>query len=134
MSVVQDRTAAQTVASAPSPVSLSGTWVNQLGSRLILEQVATGALTGSYVSGVGELAGVEYPVTGFCDPGAPGGSATLGFVVRWAEDHSVTAWSGHYDPSTGEITAMWLLTCVGAEVSSGWKTTLTGQDVFRRAG
>ncbi len=112
---------------------LTGTWVNQLNSRLYLEEDPSGSLHGSYVSGVGDLAGTPYPVLGFCEVGGPDGALTLGFVVRWTEDHSVTSWSGHYDPATGEMSMTWLLAYpAGPEPLRAWKSTLVGHDTFRR--
>ena len=112
---------------------LSGIWVNQLHSRLTISHDLTGALGGTYMTAVGELAGTDHPLVGFCDQGGPGGGILLGFVVRWPEDHSVTAWSGHYDPASDEINAMWLLTAAG-DPCRDWKSTHIGHDSFRRSG
>ena len=112
---------------------LTGTWVNQLDSRLYVEKDQSGSLHGSYVSAVGDLAGRPYPLLGFCALGSPEGALTLGFVVHWAEDRSVTTWAGHYDPVTDEITASWLLAYpAGIDPSRSWKSTLVGHDIFHR--
>jgi Avidin family len=112
---------------------LTGTWVNQLDSRLYLETDPIGSLHGSYVSAVGDLPGRPYPLLGFCDLGGPEGAATLGFVVHWTEDHSVTSWAGHYDPVTDEITTSWLLAYpAGIDPCRSWKSTLVGHDIFHR--
>jgi hypothetical protein len=111
---------------------LTGTWINQLDSRLYVERDPYGSLHGTYVSAVGDLAGRPYPLLGFSALG-PDGTLTLGFVVHWADDHSVTTWAGHYDPVTDEITASWLLAYpAGIDPSRSWKSTLVGHDVFRR--
>ena len=122
---------------------LTGVWTNQLDSRLYLETDPLGSLHGSYVSAVGDLAGRRpwgvssradpFPLLGFCDFGSPEGAVTLGFVVRWREDHSVTSWAGQYDPVTDEITVSWLLAYpAGIDPSRSWKSTLVGHDIFHR--
>jgi Avidin family len=112
---------------------LTGTWVNQLDSRLYIEMDPSGSLHGSYVSAVGDLAGKSYPLLGFCDLGGRDGVGTLGFVVHWTKDHSVTTWAGHYDPVTQEITASWLLAYpAGIDLSRSWRSTLVGHDIFHR--
>jgi hypothetical protein len=113
---------------------MSGTWVNQLHSRLTIDHGLGGVLHGTYVTAVGGLTGIEHPMVGFCDEALRGAECPIGFVVRWVEDHSVTSWSGRYDSVSDQITAMWLLTGAARDHDQDWRSTLTGQDTFRRAG
>jgi hypothetical protein len=111
---------------------LTGAWVNELGSRLYIEQDPSGSLHGTYVSAVGDLAGRPNPLLGFCDLGSREGAGTIGFVVHWT-DHGVTSWVGHYDPIAREITTSWLLAYPARmHPAESWKSTLVGHDTFHR--
>jgi len=115
-------------------VTLHGTWLNALKSRLALEHDENGFLEGSYSTVDDQLAGKEHALVGFCDFDGALGAATIGFVVRWPSDHSVTVWSGRYSPASDEITTTWLLSYPGlAENSPEWRSTLVGHDTFVRS-
>ena len=114
------------------PGRLRGTWRNQLGSELILEPDPEGRLCGRYRSGTGEVAGTSYPITGSYDPEPAGPAVVLGFVVDWTAVHSVTAWSGQFQPADDSISATWIMT-TEADRDEAWSSTRIGQDRFRRS-
>jgi hypothetical protein len=57
-------------------------------------------------------------------------------VVTWAshvaDAHSVTTWSGQYDPDQDMIFATWLLTNAHPDGQGRWHATTVGQDWFAR--
>lgn len=110
---------------------LSGTWHNQLGSVLVLEEDGSGALRGRYRAAAGSAPDRSYAVAGSYDPEPFGPVTVLGFVVDWAENHSVTVWSGQYHRESDQIRATWLLT-TETSGTDDWKSTVIGHDVFRR--
>ena len=61
---------------------LTGTWVNQLDSRLYVEKDPSGNLRGSYVSAVSDLAGRPYPLRRILRPRRPGRSV-YARLCRW---------------------------------------------------
>ncbi|HVA06569.1 MAG TPA: avidin/streptavidin family protein [Acidimicrobiales bacterium] len=106
-----------------------GTWHNQLGSRVELMTQKPGELTGTFVPGLGAVTG-SHLLVGYYDDSPEDGSCTLGFVVRWPQEHSVTAWSGRYESGRDVIVAMWLLSA--ATPQDAWRATSVGCDEFRR--
>jgi len=106
-----------------------GAWQNQLGSRVELITQKTGELTGTFVPAVGAPIG-PHLLVGFYDDSPADGSCTLGFVVRWPEEHSVSAWSGRYESGRDVIVATWLLSA--AIPQDAWRATSIGCDEFRR--
>lgn len=111
--------------------SLTGTWRNELGSELVLEDDHEGVLSGRYHSGAGALPGVAYPVCGSSDPAPNGSCRVLGFVVDWKELHALTVWSGQYHSVDDTIRATWVMTTETKE-NEEWRSTFIGHDVFRR--
>jgi len=108
---------------------ISGTWFNQLGSRLEMHDDANGGLTGWFDVMSGTEAG-KNPLTGYVEPN-PGGAVALGFAVSWQRTRSVTVWSGHLAEGGDVIDTTWLLS--GGSIGHGsWGSTLVGHDVFRR--
>ena len=110
---------------------LSGTWHNQLGSVLTLEEDGKGGLRGTYRAAAGSVPDRTYAVTGSYDPEPFGPVTVLGYVVDWVQNHSVTVWSGQYHRASDEIRATWLLT-TETTGPDDWKSTVIGHDVFRR--
>lgn len=116
-------------------MKLEGVWYNELNSKMELT-VDGASITGSYVTAVGEASGT-YQLVGRTEIGADG-SQSVAFVVCWQNDsgtsNSCTAWSGQLQPDARDndsIATTWLLTGDTAE-GNDWKSTLVGQDVFRR--
>lgn len=111
---------------------LEGTWDDELGSELVLEDEGGGLLAGTYRSGTGATAGAAYSVVGSYDATASGPGPVLGFVVNWGEHHSLTVWSGRYCPEDETIRATWLMTTAQNEEKDEWRSTFVGHDTFRR--
>jgi hypothetical protein len=117
-------------------MGLVGTWYNELGSTLVINQVQGGVLSGSYqtaVSSSGCAQGAFY-VAGVTDTDS--GGHNVGFAVSWNNGNSqcasVTAWSGQLlADSNGNpyITVFWLLT-VETQAADSWSATHIGQDLF----
>jgi hypothetical protein len=110
---------------------LSGDWRNQLGSQLHLVAGEDGSLSGTYHSGTGDPIAEVHPLAGRVDLCWATGTAVLGFVVSWPAAHSVTAWSGRFEPVTGEIEAIWVM-ATEAEGSPAWMGSRVGHDRFHR--
>ena len=108
--------------------------VNELDSKMTIESVdyKTGVFGGSYVSGVGEVDKVGYPLTGCFDTDG----IAIGWAVNWKNEgmnaHSVTTWSGKLQKTNSGnpvIQTTWLLTAQTlADVN--WKSTEVGSDHF----
>ena len=115
-------------------MSLSGTWYNELGSEMHVEQDGS-SVSGTYRTGVGHAPG-EYALVGLTDAKPLPRSQALAFVVVWSNGSrgaSATSWSGQYQTIDGEetITATWLLT-LETVPNADWSSTIVGVDVFTR--
>ncbi|KAF7297534.1 Structural origins of high-affinity biotin binding To Streptavidin [Mycena indigotica] len=117
---------------------LSGTWINELSSVLVLHADKTGGLTGTYNSAVG-TAEDEYIVTGRFDTTPPAGEGVaLGWVVAWKnkklDAHSATGWSGQFYAGASHlqdtILTQWLLTS-STTPANNWESTNVGTDLFK---
>ena len=104
--------------------SLTGTWVNELGSTMTLTVDADGTVTGSYTSAVGDT--TTYPLQG------QAAADTIVFTVAFTATGSLTAWAGHYNANTDNIDTLWHLV---AQPDQGelWDATLAGFDTFSPA-
>ena len=118
---------------AGEPPDLVGDWVNELGSVLTIEAVASGVISGAYRSSVSQkndpTAGrVTGLVAGDC----------IGFVVNWAPRFTaVTAWSGKLLAAPDGkpcIYSVWQLSGPMRDPASWWESFLTGADMFWRDG
>ena len=117
-------------------MKLDGTWYNELGSKMQLT-VDGPAITGTYVTAVGEASGT-YAIVGRTETGTHG-SQSVAFVVCWqnasGSSASCTSWSGQLQQDANQqesIVTSWLLT-TDTDVGDDWKSTFVGQDVFRRS-
>jgi Avidin family len=117
--------------------NLSGTWYNQLGSRMDLTTDNCGGLSGTYKSAVGD-APVPYCLAGrfYMTPLSGRNGVTLGWAVTFGTAQSTATWSGQYfgGGSIAEtIVTHWLLTTsTGEAPTSIWKSTRVGHDTFTR--
>jgi Avidin family len=118
-------------------MGLQGTWYNELGSMLTIEDVSGGIVTGQYETGVssGGCAEGSYAVQGTTDTDS--GGQSVGLTVTWlnaqSRCNSTTTWAGQYQEIGGAevLTAMWLLV-IDTAPDADWSSTLVGQDVFTR--
>ena len=119
-------------ASAPSnttpPVDFSGTWLNELGSKMELEQDGP-SVTGSYWSSVSEEENpADGVVVGFAD------ANLISFVVRWLGSEALTAWVGLFeDDNHGpRLSTLWHMVQVVSSPVDDWEAIHAGADVFTR--
>ncbi|MBB5609072.1 MULTISPECIES: avidin/streptavidin family protein [unclassified Janthinobacterium] len=112
--------------------NFSGTWYNELGSSMTIEQNGNN-LSGNYYTAVGEASGT-YPLVGLVNP-SQDTSQTVAWTVTWQNSTgnalSTTAWCGQVQVinNVPTITAMWLLTGETTPAND-WESTRIGQDVF----
>ena len=117
-------------------MDLTGTWYNELGSRMVIESAKDGMLKGVYNTRVGD-AKCYYVLTGRYDHLED--RRSLGWTVTWVNKHyskskSTTSWSGQYQLDSfnqPQIITTWLLT-TQTEPENDWNSTHVGQDVFTR--
>jgi hypothetical protein len=113
-------------AQAQTKLTAGSSWVNELGSVLTIDNIASnGLMTGSYVSNVGCGAGTAQPMTGWYYSGNDGGAIT--FSVYWQSCNSVTSWSGQYNYSNASFQTLWYLTLASAPA---WNGINAGTDNF----
>ena len=119
-------------------MNLLGTWFNELGSTMVIDQVQNGTIIGSYATAVSSTGCAQgsFSLVGSTDTDS--GGEGVAFSVCWKNDTSqcasVTAWSGQAQTIDGEdqILAFWLLTVESAP-DQDWYATHVGQDLFTRS-
>lgn len=122
-------------------MSLTGVWMNELGSVLLLREHEDQSLTGRYRSMVGRDSRVR-PLSGRTGP-VEGGKQMVAFAVCFeiatpgpGEGHfSVCAWSGRSEiDGVGNhmIDAHWLLSGSVLDEEAAWAATKIGKSTFRR--
>lgn len=118
--------------------AITGTWYNQLGSKMVVTARVGGSLAGTYESAVGNAENT-YVLRGRYDtePLTTGAGTTLGWTVNWRNDyrnaHSTATWSGQYFGGAQErIVTHWLLTSSTLPADE-WGATRVGKDTFTRA-
>ncbi len=118
--------AALSPAQAQTKLTSGSSWVNELGSVLTINNIASnGLMSGTYVTATGCSAGQQQPMTGWYYGGNTGGAIT--FSVYWTGCNSVTSWSGQYNYSNGQFQTLWYLTAASAPV---WNGINAGTDTF----
>jgi hypothetical protein len=119
-------------------MSLTGVWVNERRSILLLEEHEDGALVGKFRSFVGRDPKVRILI-GRTSP-VENEKQMLCFAVQFQIDepgpgyghYSVCAWSGWATGGNQTITANWLLTVSRLSKEDEWSSTTTGCDTFKR--
>ena len=121
-------------------MSLTGVWMNELRSILLLNEDEDGALTGKFRSIVGRDPHVRI-LTGRTSP-AEDGKQMLGFAVQFQIEepdpgyghYSVCTWSGWAMVKGARqiITNHWLLTISRLSKEDEWSSTTTGCDTFQK--
>lgn len=118
-------------------MNLTGNWINELGSTMVIDQVANGVITGSYSTAVSSTGCAQGSFTLVGSTDTDSGGEAVAFSVCWVNSTSqcasVTAWSGQAQTINGEdqILVFWLLT-VESPAAQDWYATHVGQDVFTR--
>ncbi|XP_048380958.1 avidin-like [Stegostoma tigrinum] len=117
--------------SAELKMMLSGCWVNDLNSTMLINVTNSGLISGLYVSHVSTSgATVKGIITGYQHVR---GVSTFGIVVKWTTG-SITVWAGQYFQTNEHeiLNTMWLLRLSAPNPAENWKATWTGTDVFHR--
>jgi len=114
----------------------AGTWVNDRGSAMILEQHGD-RISGRYVTRIGheDVADKEHSIVGAAS------GTTIGFVVAWLAAGSVTSWVGRVEvdgDGTHRLHTVWhLVRSASGEPPRAlgiWESFLTNSSVFTRSG
>lgn len=111
--------------------SPEGTWENELGSTMEIDEFDGANFSGTYTSAVSaDRQAVKGKLTGTLVGDA------IAFIVNWKDNFSsVTAWSGlvlgHDDVEY--IHTLWLLASTPEEEESAWQAIKAGADDFTRA-
>ncbi|XP_061463326.1 avidin-like [Rhineura floridana] len=122
----------------PAKCSLAGSWVNELGSRMVISPAnEAGLFSGSYLTAVSASANAirGSPLQGGQHLASDGAQPTFGFTVHWTFSDSTTAFVGQcfLDEKGAEtLETMWLLREQVATQAQGWKATRVGSNVFIR--
>lgn len=112
-----------------------GTWVNERGSLMILEQHGA-TISGRYVTQIGndKVARKDHAIVGLAN------GTTIGFVVSWPAALSLTSWAGRLDidpEGIQRIHTVWHLVRPASHADplqtvDVWESFLTNSSVFRR--
>ena len=101
----------------------SGTWENELGSKMTLTQSGDGisgvfdsAVSGGHARTIGDL-------VGFVD------GALLSVIVHWRDFQAITAWVGQVGPAGDTLSMLWQMV---KQVDPGdeWASINAGADQF----
>jgi len=113
-----------------SAQDLTGSWINELGSVLVIDSIATdGSIQGVYKSSSG-VDGKTFELTGAVNQGNTDVIA-IAFRVRWEGYSSITSWTGfaHIDSEGPYIKTMWHL--VRPDEKEPWERIITNSSTFR---
>ncbi|XP_033020673.1 avidin-like [Lacerta agilis] len=124
----------------PASPTLAGTWVNELGSKMVLNPPDdSGQFTGSYLTAVSAaqkpiqvspLVGAQH------DPKGAEEEYTFGFLVNWSFSDSIAAFAGQRfvdDEGKETLETTWLLRQKVESHGDDWEATRVGRNVFTRA-
>ncbi|XP_037980599.1 avidin-like [Motacilla alba alba] len=119
--------------------SLTGRWINDLGSNMTITSVnANGVFAGSYHTAVSATSNEIKlsPLQGSMQK-SPNqkGQPTFGFTVNWSFSDSITVFTGQcfVDEYGKEVLkTMWLLRSRVENIKNDWKATRVGTNVFTR--
>jgi len=121
-------------------MSLTGVWMNERRSLLLLDEGEDGALAGKFRSLVGRDSSVRI-LTGRTSP-VESGKQMLGFAVQFQIEqpgagyghYSVCTWCGWAkdEEPNQTITTHWLLTISRLSKEDEWSSTTTGCDTFEK--
>ncbi|TRZ09847.1 hypothetical protein HGM15179_017245 [Zosterops borbonicus] len=118
--------------------SLTGTWVNDLGSNMTIETVkGNGEFTGIYNTAVSvyPVKIKKSPLLGSQHLPDQLNQPTFGFTVNWSFSDSITVFTGQcFVDNDGKevLKTMWLLRSHADERGDDWKATRVGYNKFKR--
>ncbi|KAM6301837.1 avidin-like [Podargus strigoides] len=113
---------------------LTGKWRNDLDSNMTIRNVTDkGEFSGIYYTAVtaGGSSPKESPLVGYQHLSE---EPTFGFTVNWTFSDSITVFTGQcfIDEGKEVLKTMWLLRAHADNITSDWKATLVGINVFTR--
>ncbi|NXR17198.1 AVID protein, partial [Cinclus mexicanus] len=115
---------------SPLQCSLTGHWVNDLGSNMTIEAVnSNGDFSGTYHTAVTATTNEikVSPLQGSMQKGPnQKGQPTFGFTVNWSFSDSITVFTGQcFVDNDGKevLRTMWLLRSRVESINSDWKAT-----------
>ncbi|NWT56581.1 AVID protein, partial [Erythrocercus mccallii] len=115
--------------------SLTGHWVNDLGSNMtILNVNASGNFTGIYNTSVSATSNDIKPSPLLGSQHLPD-QPTFGFTVNWSFSDSITVFTGQCfmdDEGKETLRTMWLLRSRVENIKNDWKATRVGYNDFKR--
>ncbi|NXE43205.1 AVID protein, partial [Ptilorrhoa leucosticta] len=119
--------------------SLTGRWVNDLGSNMTIGTVnGNGDFAGVYHTAVSATSNEikVSPLQGSLQK-SPNqkGQPTFGFTVNWSFSDSITVFTGQCfvdDDGKEVLKTMWLLRSRVESIKSDWNATMVGINVFTR--
>lgn len=124
--MLHEKALARALRGTGSLVDFSGTWVNELHSKVELAQ-NNDVLTGTYESAV---SGGNTKTTGDLQGYVDG--ALISFVVHWRDFQAITAWVGQLDATAVKINTLWQMT-TRVDPGDEWESINAGADYFTRA-
>jgi len=113
----------------------SGTWINERGGGMVLEQHGE-EISGRYITTIGDAAvvGRGHRIVGTAN------GPTIGLVVAWPAAGSLTSWAGRLEVAAdggATLHTVWHLVRTysaadPAKATEIWESFLTNSSVFRR--
>jgi hypothetical protein len=122
-----EHTLGRALAGTGESIDFTGTWLNQLKSKMIIEQKSD-TISGKYISKVSDTGGeTTGKLAGFVD------GDIISFIVHWNDFQAITSWVGQLEPNTAQqtINTLWQMT---KQVATGdeWESINAGADTFTR--
>ncbi|KAI1240203.1 Avidin [Lamprotornis superbus] len=118
--------------------ALTGRWVNDLGSNMTIKILnSNGDFSGIYNTSVSATTQkiIPSPLLGSQNLPNQQNQSTFGFTVHWSFTNSITVFTGQcFVDNDGKevLRTMWLLRSRVESISSDWKATRVGTNVFTR--
>ena len=114
---------------------LSGTWYNDVGSEVILNQAKSGVITGEYRTAVEQEKGSAGTTHSLVYGSSAFGNlnTTFSLIVVWRGGASVTGWVGQChicENNTAVLEMSWLLRSKVDSCNDVWKSTMHGVNSF----
>jgi len=111
---------------------LSGTWVNELGSALVIDSInSEGKIIGKYASSTG-VDGSIFPLEGWVNKNEEyPEEINISFSVKWTGYGSITSWTGYCKVENNEsmIKTMWYLVRSGQDFE--WERIISNSSTFK---
>jgi len=124
-------------ATQPSCDNVVGTWINELGSKMVIKSIdESDMIQGTYVSPSGG-GSMSYPLVGWVNHSPsmrPYNNAhVISFSVRWGKIGSITAWTGTCTTKDGTPTIKTIWNLARSNSQFDWDHILTNSDTFTPA-